>query len=111
MGVTGHGEQEFYPFMPSKIKQVIHSHDTEVKEDIQGKSVSLRLSSVHQLLGLLGILPDLVYAYLNMHKSINFYFYVFTEMVSFPLTINLEHNSVTVQKEMSLLFYGFTIIY
>lgn len=65
MGVTSHGEQELYPFMPSQSKQVIHSYDTEVKEDTQGKSVSLCLSFIHQLLSLLGILPDSVYAYLS----------------------------------------------
>lgn len=49
--------------MPSQIKQIIRSWDMEVKEDMQGKAVSLHLTSDHQLLSFLGILPDSVYAY------------------------------------------------
>lgn len=47
------GTRESYPLMPSKIKQIIHSHDAEIKGNKQGKAVLL-LSSNHQLLSFLG---------------------------------------------------------
>lgn len=61
-GWPGRGNKSVMYPMPSTIKQIMHSCDTEVKEGMQGKVAFLLLSSKNQLLSLLGILPDSVYA-------------------------------------------------
>lgn len=94
------------------------SHDTDVKEDVQGKSCPsfhLPATSSSATCGSFQVEP----VHISVKKLFT-YFHVFTKMGScymhcstlgfFHLTTYFDNQPVTAQGEMTL-FYGFTVIY